>query len=92
MVRTLNFTLTDQQAIFIDEELAAGRAQNASEIVRHGLELVRRERELHEAKLARLRQEIRLALDEVERGETLDVTVDAVFDELMAERRQSSAR
>ena len=92
MVRTLNFTLTDQQAIFIDQELAAGRAQNASEIVRHGLELARRERELHEAKLARLREEIGLALDQVERGETLDVTVDAVFGELMDERRQSLAR
>jgi hypothetical protein len=58
----------------------------------YGLELARRERELHEAKLARLREEIRLALDEVERGEILDVTVDAMFDELMDERRQSSAR
>ena len=55
-------------------------------------ELVRRERELHAAKLARLREEVRLALDEVERGEILDVTVDAVFDELMDERRQFSAR
>jgi Arc/MetJ-type ribon-helix-helix transcriptional regulator len=92
MARTLNFTLTDQQALFIEEELAAGRAQNAGEVVRRGLELARRERELHEAKLTRLREEIGLALDEVERGETLDVTVDTVFDELMDERRQDSAR
>jgi len=53
---------------------------------------VRRERELHAAKLARLRQEVGLALDEVERGETLDLTVDMVFDELMDGRRQSSAQ
>ncbi|MDX6751212.1 type II toxin-antitoxin system ParD family antitoxin [Geminicoccaceae bacterium 1502E] len=90
MARTLNFTLTDQQAAFIEEELQAGRARNASEIVRRGLELARRERELHEARLARLREEVQLAVAEAERGELLDVTVDALFDEVMEERRQAA--
>lgn len=44
---TRNIVLTDQQAQFVEQMVASGRYQNASEVLREGLRLVyEREKEL----------------------------------------------
>lgn len=37
---TRNIVLTDQQALFVEQMVASGRYQNASEVLREGLRLV----------------------------------------------------
>src|ERR1700691_4599585 len=65
---TRNVVLTDYQAELIEALVASGRYQNASEVLREGLRLVE-EREAREAaKLAALREAVRLGEADFEAG------------------------
>lgn len=65
LMGTRNVVLTDSQSTFIDELVASGRYQNASEALRAGLRLLERE----EAELNDLRERLSLGLTEARRGE-----------------------
>jgi antitoxin ParD1/3/4 len=79
MGRTINVYLSERHSTFLADELASGRAQNATEVVRRGLELALRERELHEAKLMRLRQEVGAGLTELDKGEVHESSAEEVL-------------
>lgn len=70
---TRNVNLTEHQDQFVGEVLAAGRYQNASEVVRDGLRLLERREREDAAKLARLRVAVEEAEGAVARGEYEDV-------------------
>ena len=53
---TRNVVLTEQQAVMIERLVHSGRYQNASEVLRDGLRLVRQREAEDEARLAALRQ------------------------------------
>lgn len=80
MPRTVNVYLSDPQASWVEAEIAAGRAQTASEVLRHAIELARRDRELHEARLDRLRRKIGAGLDELDAGLVSTRSVNEIFD------------
>lgn len=89
-MRAFNVTLSDRHRAFIDRQLADGRAHNASEVVRQAIELAIRDGELHEAKLASLRQALAPADAEIDRGEARSFEVEevgAVFDAAIAARQ-----
>ncbi len=69
VVPTQNVVLTDQQAAFIETMVAAGKYQNASEVVREGLRLIEQRETDNAVKLNELREAIQLGLDSFERGE-----------------------
>lgn len=71
-MRAFNVTLSNRHRAYIDRQLADGRSQNASEVVRKALELAIRDQEIHEAKLASLRQVLAAADAEIDRGEAQD--------------------
>lgn len=87
MPRTVNVHLSDPQASWVEAEIAAGRAQTASEVLRHAIELVRRDRELHEACLDRLRHEVDSGLDELDAGLVSTRSVSEIFDSSLTQRR-----
>ena len=62
---TRNVVLTDSQSALIDQLVASGRYQNASEALRAGLRLLERE----EAEFDALRDRLRLGLAEAQRGD-----------------------
>jgi antitoxin ParD1/3/4 len=66
---TINVNLTDEMAAFVERELASGDYASASELVREGLRLLRREHEMEALKLEVLRREIDVGLAQAERGE-----------------------
>jgi antitoxin ParD1/3/4 len=68
-----NVNLTDHLAAFIDENVASGRFQNASEVVREGLRLLEDRQREDELKLEALRQAIALGLDDAANGRTITV-------------------
>jgi antitoxin ParD1/3/4 len=70
---TRNISLTDHFDHFIEDAVATGEFQNASEVVRAALRLLEEERQRHEAKLAALRAAAKLGFDELDRGEGIHV-------------------
>jgi antitoxin ParD1/3/4 len=65
---TRNVVLTDTQSALVDQLVASGRYQNASEALRAGLRLLERE----EAELGELRSRLTSGLEEARRGEFAD--------------------
>jgi antitoxin ParD1/3/4 len=65
---TRNVVLTDTQSALVDQLVASGRYQNASEALRAGLRLLERE----EAELGDLRVRLNSGLEEARRGELAD--------------------
>lgn len=62
---TRNVVLTDTQSNLVDQLVASGRYQNASEALRAGLRLLERE----EAELEDLRARLTLGIEEARKGE-----------------------
>ncbi|HEY7392969.1 MAG TPA: type II toxin-antitoxin system ParD family antitoxin [Bryobacteraceae bacterium] len=66
-------TLTDELNRFIDAEVKSGRFSNASEVVREGLRLMETRERDERNKLAWLRQAVKEGLDQVSRGEGIEI-------------------
>jgi len=67
-VPTRNVVLTDSQARLVQELVASGRYQNASEVIREGLRLIERREAEDAAKLEVLRGAAVLGIRDLERG------------------------
>ncbi len=61
---TRNVVLTDSQSVLIDQLVASGRYQNASEALRAGLRLLERE----EVELSDLRTRLSVGLEQAREG------------------------
>ena len=70
---TRNINLTNQLDRFVEKRVASGRYGNASEVVREGLRLLEeRERET-KAKLEWLRGAVQEGLDDLDRGQSVEL-------------------
>jgi antitoxin ParD1/3/4 len=67
-VPTRNVVLTEQQAVMIEQLVHSGRYQNASEVLRDGLRLVRQREAEDEARLEALRQAANVGLADFAEG------------------------
>jgi antitoxin ParD1/3/4 len=84
---TRNISLTDALDQFVETQVMSGDYHNASEVVRAGLRLLKSQADEEAAKLVRLRAAVQLGLDEIERGEGIDVKdVEAWLEGLGRER------
>jgi antitoxin ParD1/3/4 len=86
----MNVSLTPELEQYITEKVESGLYHSASEVVREGLRLLRERDELHRQKVAELRKEIALGLDQAERGmvSTFD---DQTLADIQAEGRKRLA-
>jgi len=85
---TMNVSLSDEFAEFINGAVASGEYSTASEVVRDALRLLRREKAAHEEKLAILRREIEIGLEDVRAGRLSNRTARDIAAELDAEDDQ----
>jgi antitoxin ParD1/3/4 len=85
---TRNVSLTDTLDKFVEDRVLSGDYQNASEVVRAALRLLQAETEARALKLQRLRAAIQEGLDEIERGEGIEVEWDQLDEWLDARGRQ----
>ena len=69
---TRNVVLTDNQAQFVEQMVASGQYQNASEVLREGLRLVQARQAEHAAKLAALREAVAVGVADIEVGRYTD--------------------
>ena len=72
---TRNVVLTDHQSALIDDLVASGRYQNASEVLRAGLRLIEREEE----ELAALRERLNLGLEQVRKRQFAEGSAEEVI-------------
>lgn len=83
---TRNINLTAALDAYVAELIASGQYQNASEVVRAGLRLLRAEGEQRARKLDLLRRAVQEGWDSFDRGEGIVVDdIDAFFDQMMDE-------
>jgi antitoxin ParD1/3/4 len=69
---TRNVVLTERQSSLIDELVASGRYQNASEVLREGLRLIEARETENAAKLEALRAMANAGASAIDRGEYTD--------------------
>ena len=65
---TRNIVLTDSQAKFVEQMVASGHYQNASEVLREGLRLVQAREAEQAAKLAALREAVAVGIADIDAG------------------------
>ena len=69
---TRNIVLTESQAKFVEQMVACGHYQNASEVLREGLRLVHAREAEQAAKLAALSEAVAIGLEDIEAGRYKD--------------------
>jgi antitoxin ParD1/3/4 len=89
---TRNVSLTSALDQFVEDQVQSGTFQNASEVVRAGLRLLKRDAEEHERKLARLKAAVQEGIDEIERGEGIEVGWDELDGWLDGLGRETTSR
>jgi antitoxin ParD1/3/4 len=65
---TMNVSLSNELAEFIEAQVASGAYASASEVVRDGLRLLRREQAAYDEKIEILRREVGIGVDQARRG------------------------
>lgn len=86
----MNVSLTPELTRFIEEKVRTGMFHSQSEVVRMGLRLLKERDEVHESRLARLREQVAVGLEQARRGELLDG--DQVFADLKERSRARRKR
>ena len=89
---SMNVSLTPELEKLVNDEIKNGDYKSASEVVSEGLRLVR----LRRQKLATLRREIQIGIDEIERGNYREYTsVEELFEDIeaaVAERKAQKTK
>jgi antitoxin ParD1/3/4 len=88
LVATMNVSLSDEFVSFVNGEVASGEYATASEVVRDALRLLRREKAGRDEKLAILRREIAIGLEDARAGRISDSSVSDILEELEREEEQ----
>jgi antitoxin ParD1/3/4 len=70
---TRNISLTPEQDAFVESVVKAGEYQNASEAVRDALRALQQRRREDALKLKVLRMQIKAGIEELERGDFIEV-------------------
>jgi antitoxin ParD1/3/4 len=65
---TRNVVLTDYQAALVEQLVASGRYQNASEVLREGLRLIEDQEAQGKARIKALREAARMGIADIEEG------------------------
>lgn len=74
-----SIALTPEWGQWVDDLVASGDYQSASEVVREGLRALRDSRERHAAELAEIQTRLRLALAEADAGELAEGSGEAAI-------------
>ncbi len=81
----MNFSLTPSLEQFVRDRAASGDYNNASEVVRDAIRLLKRAEERRALNMERLRAAIRDGDAALAQGDAIEVTSDRELDELFAE-------
>ncbi|MEO6596554.1 MAG: type II toxin-antitoxin system ParD family antitoxin [Planctomycetota bacterium] len=77
---TLNVSLTQELARFVEGQVKGGLYSTASEVVREALRMLSEREQMRALRREEMRKKVQAGVDQLDRGEGLDG--DAVFDEI----------
>jgi antitoxin ParD1/3/4 len=86
----MNVSLTPELENFVSEKVKSGLYNSASEVLRESLRLLKERDMLKEIQLSELRREIMLGVEQIRRGEFVEVKaseLDAFADKLIREAK-----
>jgi antitoxin ParD1/3/4 len=83
---TMNVSLPAEFVEFVEQEVASGEYGTASEVVRDSLRLLQREKAAREEKLAVLRREVNLGVDQAREGRLSKRSISDIANSLRNER------
>lgn len=79
----MHVSLTPELASRVKAKVASGLYNNASEVIREALRFMDTHEDwIHEVKLARLREQLKVGTEQLERGEGIAIESKAVLDSL----------
>ena len=81
----MNFSLTPNLEQFVREKATGGEYNNASEVVREALRIMKRVEEQRELKMQNLRKAIKAGDDDISRGDFAVISSQEDLDMLFAE-------
>ncbi len=84
---TMNVSLSKEFADFVEAQVSSGCYASASEVVRHGLRLLRLEQAVQDEKIAILRREVGIGVDQARQGRFSKQSVADICAELDAEEK-----
>lgn len=82
----MNISLTKEFESYVAQKVESGMYHSASEVIRDGLRLMKEREELHQSRLAELRKDIAVGIDQADRGQT------QMFDEETTARVKARGR
>ena len=65
----MNISLTKEFESYVTQKVESGLYHSVSEVIRDGLRLMKERDELHQTKLAELRRDIAICVDQADRGQ-----------------------
>jgi antitoxin ParD1/3/4 len=92
----MNVSLTPALEDWVSRKVESGQYSTASEVIREALRLLQDHDQLREIRLAELKREIAIGLEQVERGELIEFDAERIKrlgrEQLVREREQSTGR
>lgn len=79
---TMNISLPENLAAFVEQEVRAGGYASQSEVVREALRLLHREKAAEQEKLEMLRRAVMVGVEDVRKGRFATRTVDEISDDI----------
>ncbi len=80
----MNFSLTPNLEIFIRDRVASGDYNNASEVVREALRLLKQQEEVRAARIESLRQAVMEGEQAIAKGDMTEISSPEVLETLFA--------
>jgi antitoxin ParD1/3/4 len=82
----MNVSLTPELEQYVALKVESGLYHSASEVIREGLRLLREKDELHQRTLEELRREIRIGVEQADRGELAPLDAGGTLETIRARR------
>ena len=87
----MNVSLTPELEKYIQKQVSSQRYQTASEVVRQAIRMMQQTEVYDQARLEALRQDVQIGLDDIERGDYIEIRNEkdqqALFDRITREGR-----
>lgn len=84
---TMNVSLSKEFADLVEAQVVSGAYASASEVVRDGLRLLRREQTAYDEKIEILRREVAIGIDQARQGRFSKQSIADICAEIDAEER-----